>query len=1013
MTITTTAPWHKASFTQFVQDRLPQLLAARLPLVDYQVTATSPYTCTIRLALASPAGDCVVDYAPIPQPDAEGVFMVDGTPRVVVVTAATAALDTAEIQCVGEQLYTYIAAHLGEAPEGLPWDDALARAWLPLDRWMHTFLTTHRFAQPLDQSNWLARCEHLRSLYILEREKVFTAAQFGRVCPFQKPEGPSLRHVRRPAVGADIQDGRLVIVDARPAAGLSVAASMIPFLEHDTENRILMGANMMRQWLVPPDPEPALIQTGHEPAVPAFWCGRNLLTAFIAWDAGGLEDGLVLSASCAQRLSYPTPVEPGDKLSNRHGTKGVVSQILPDAAMPHLADGTPVEIIHSCMGVPTRGTIGQLREAVLSRVARVEGAPILVPPFQAPSAEEICARLTRLGLPADGMEYLTLGRDGALLQRPSTIGWVYWGRTNHLAQDKLEVRRGQRQGLFDYYLLRDLEAYDNLAEHFNTRSDQRANAATLAWRVARGPVAQAGPPTPLFTQVQQRLACAGIRMEFTGDRLTFRFAPAPGPTLTLAAPVRHPWLRERMLEAIGTSDELPEYQALTAVNARVARLRASNAPAPLVRQALVQLEAQCRALFDVLLTPAHLCFRNRVLFSGRGVIVPDGTLRYDQVGIPEKMAWALFAPLLARELGAGAAVPPQDPPEAAVLDPLMARTWVLLQHMPQPIPTGIAAFHPIRRTDRAIHLHPCVCPLMNADFDGDQAAIFLPLTPEAQAEAGQRLSVVAHLQRDPGLMASLSPSHDAMWGLATLSLTPDGYQEILQITGTAVAAPHGFVTRQTLAEALRTILQRPGPTQALTVLDQLLQRGFAVARASGASISAFLGTRIDRSGAPPGTDVAAWEAYREELIEQIGAYTDYADPDLGVQLLAMKSGARGNLSHHLPLLLGGRIVVADAAGTRVVIPHGVADGLTVQQACTGIFSAHEGLGRTLDELQEIGQAMRIAHAPQGCTVLARAMRAQRPGVVFARAAAIEEVDPLVDLDSRLFVGLPPSGPIDS
>jgi DNA-directed RNA polymerase beta subunit len=243
-------------------------------------------------------------------------------------------------------------------------------------------------------------------------------------------------------VGADIQDGRLVIVDDRPAAGISVAASMIPFLEHDTENRILMGANMMRQWLVPPDPEPALIQTGHEPVISAFWCGRNLLTAFIAWDAGGLEDGLVLSASCARRLSYPTPVEPGDKLSNRHGTKGVVSQILPDAEMPHLTDGTPVEIIYSCMGVPTRGTVGQLREAVLSRVARVEGGPVIVPPFQAPSAQEIRALLTRLGLPADGMEYLTLGRDGALLQRPSTVGWVYWGRTNHLAQDKLEVRRG-------------------------------------------------------------------------------------------------------------------------------------------------------------------------------------------------------------------------------------------------------------------------------------------------------------------------------------------------------------------------------------------------------------------------------------------------------------------------------------------------------------------------------------------------------------------------------------------
>jgi hypothetical protein len=307
MSITTNAPWHKASFAQFVHHRFPQLLAARLPLVGYQVTSTGRYTCDIRIALASPAEEVTINYGHVPQPDDDGVFEIDGDLRVVAPTASTAALDVAEIQCVGEQLYTYVEARLGEAPADLPWDEALARAWLPLDRWIRTFLTTHRLAQPLHQTNWLARCEHLRCLYLLEPEKVFTPVQFGRVCPIQKPEGPSLKLVRRLAVGADIQDGRLIIVDDRPEAGFSVAALMVPFLEHDTETRILMGANMMRQWLVPPAPEPALVQTGYEPAVSTFWCGRNLLTAFIAWDAGALEDGIVISASCAKRLSYPIP----------------------------------------------------------------------------------------------------------------------------------------------------------------------------------------------------------------------------------------------------------------------------------------------------------------------------------------------------------------------------------------------------------------------------------------------------------------------------------------------------------------------------------------------------------------------------------------------------------------------------------------------------------------------------------------------------------------------------------
>jgi hypothetical protein len=107
------------------------------------------------------------------------------------------------------------------------------------------------------------------------------------------------------------------------------------------------------------------------------------------------------------------------------------------------------------------------------------------------------------------------------------------------------------------------------------------------------------------------------------------------------SPVRHPWLREQMLDEIGACNELPEYQACTAGNARVVLLLASDVPESLIRQ----------ALFEVLLASAPLRFGNRVLFSGSSVIVPDGELLYDQVGLPEEMAWALFAPLVARELG--------------------------------------------------------------------------------------------------------------------------------------------------------------------------------------------------------------------------------------------------------------------------------------------------------------------------------------------------------------------------
>ena len=332
----TSVPWHKASFDRFLNDRLPALLAARLPLAGYHVEPVNPYACRVTITLSSEAGEVQVDYADIPQPDAEGAFEVDGVHRVVVPIASWEELDVADIRCVGEQLYDWIEARLGEAPSGLPWDASLVRAWLPLAAWVREFLTARQEPDPrtreffarrgelerwqrrlspagqvLDETNWLARQGHLRSILIPTRERLFAPGQLGRACPFETPEGVYIGRVLHIAVGAEIEDGKLRRVDEAPESALGLTASMVPFLEHNDANRQLMGANMMRQWLVPPDPEPAWVQTGNEPDVPDFWCGRNLLTAFISWD-DTFEDAIVISASCAERLSYPRAVEPGD-----------------------------------------------------------------------------------------------------------------------------------------------------------------------------------------------------------------------------------------------------------------------------------------------------------------------------------------------------------------------------------------------------------------------------------------------------------------------------------------------------------------------------------------------------------------------------------------------------------------------------------------------------------------------------------------------------------------------------
>ncbi|MCE2395717.1 hypothetical protein J4G02_14150 [Candidatus Poribacteria bacterium] len=1029
-----TAFWHKESFEGLIKERLPELLADRLPLAGYHFESTGAYTCRVEFVLALSEGYVEVEYTDIPQPDADGMFMLDGEPYVVEPIASTVELKQAEIEGVGDQLYDYFKARIREAPPDLAWDTSLVRSWLPIDRWVLEFFSDTFTAQKLSHTNWLDKHTHLRRVRISQGNQVFSPGHFGRTCPFETPEGPNVGKILTIARGAEIRDGKLVIVDESPEATLGLSAALIPFLEHNDPPRILMGANMMRQWLSPSapetapvscpkgmsrvaaSPEPALVQTGYEPDVPDFWCGRNLLTAFISWGGDTFEDGIVISESCAARLNFPYAIEPGDKISNRHGTKGVISRITPDDEMPHLADGTPVELVFSFGALHGRMNFGQIREAVMSRIARAEGETAIVPPFQAPSADQLRERLQKVGLPEDGMETLTFGPNGKKLDRPSTVGWVYWGKTVHIALDKLKVSEPivheepiyhQGLGELEYYTLRNISAFETLREHFNTRASTRADVETLPGRVTAGTVEQAGPPTPMFANLKDRLSAAGIHANFDDNKLTFRFARATGNTLQLAQPVSHPWLHAQTINAVGICEDVSEYRVLADVNARAERMFANDAPESLTLQTLKQLQTRLAEYFDALLRPADMRFTARTLFSGRSVIVPDAELRADEVGIPEQMAWALFGRQVAKELGGTKEVQGKSQRATHFLDELMARSWVIVHRAPAFTPTAFVAFHPVRQSDRAIRVHPFVCELMNADFDGDQAAIFLPITAEGQREAGEQLSIAGHLKRDPNICAALAPGHDAIWGLASLSLTPEGRNELTEIGGMEIAIPEGLVTRRSLADTLKTLLKREGIDCTIEIAERLMQRGFEVAKESGTSMSPFLNRD---NGSPPvptdPDDETAWNTYAEELMEWIAAYEDFTDNNLGPHILAVKSRAFTSRLYRLACVVGSRGAISDIRGGNIVIRHGYCDGLTPDELYALCVGSREGLVRFNSELQRVAWELRDSSQSKGFTVLSRAMRAKHPGLVFARAAACGEIEPLTDIDSRLFVGLP-------
>ena len=1026
-------PWHKESFDRFISESLPQLIENRLPLAGYSVKSLDAYTCSVSITI----DNVEVDYR-ILQPDESGLFNVDGGLMVVVPIASSEHLDTAEIKCVGEQLYDYISARLGEAASDLPWDEALVRAWLPLDMWVRNIVTSAdpdtynpwpaepekltkwrknpllETGQYLDRSNKLAEMTHLRRVIIPEIDSVVTSGQFGRVCPFETPEGPNIGHIFSIATGATIANSRIEIIDNKPTATLGVSASMVPFLEHNDVNRQLMGVNMMRQWITPSEPEAAIVQTGLEPNLPGIWGGKNLLTAFISCGKETFENSILMSESCAKRFRE-IPVMVGDKLSNRHGSKGVVSRVLPDDEMPHLPDGTPIELAYSFIGLHTRQNYGQIREALMSRIARVEGTPAVVSPFSAPSETELKERMQKARLSQDGMEVLTWGKNGKEMGQPSMFGWVYWGLTTHLASYKIfsctygsrHLRRlPDMQGMLEYYTLRDLGCFETFIETFNTRSNDREDKEEFVKQVEHGPVNQAEMPTPAMLRLKRKLDAAGIRVDIDKNGLSFTFASPSGKTLKLAQAVPHPWQPEYLLSEVGEFEGSPEYMRLVEANEKLERALSGNAPESLVKKASANLQVALENLLDMQITSDSVQFRNNVMFSGRTVLAPGIDLRSDQIGLADEMAWTIFGPLLVRELGNKEEVEKRSDKAADVLDKIMARSWMILTRAPAVIPTSLMAFHPVRIPEQVIRIHPLICYLLNADFDGDQAAVLLPITEAGQQEVGEKLSLAGHLKRDPNLYDLKLLTQETVWGLTVLSRTKEGLDKISEIAGTTVAAPSGFVDRDTLADAMQRVMQQDGVDAVISALEKLTDLGMQVARETGASLNPFIGDSLDRPEIPADDDPDHWNEYMEEIKDLLQSNTDYSSHDFGPQLLAVKSGARGTFDQLLRLIcpIG---IVRDADNNTICIRHSLREGLTPNEMFARIATAREGLAQLAAEISRSGYNALAAKGPKGFGVLARAMRATHPGKVFARAAASSEYDPLVDVDSRLFVGLMP------
>ncbi len=130
----------------------------------------------------------------------------------------------------------------------------------------------------------------------------------------------------------------------------------------------------------------------------------------------------------------------GDKLAGRHGNKGVISRILPVEDMPYMEDGTPIDMILTPLGVPSRMNLGQILELHLGMAAAKLNYQAIVPPFAGATDTEIKQELVKAGLPEDGKIQLYDGRDGQAFQQRTAVGYMYILKLHHMVEDKIHMR---------------------------------------------------------------------------------------------------------------------------------------------------------------------------------------------------------------------------------------------------------------------------------------------------------------------------------------------------------------------------------------------------------------------------------------------------------------------------------------------------------------------------------------------------------------------------------------------
>ena len=195
----------------------------------------------------------------------------------------------------------------------------------------------------------------------------------------------------------------------------------------------------------------------------------------------------------------------GDKVSGRHGNKGIVARIVAEEDMPRLPDGSPVDVVLNPLGVPSRMNVGQILEIHAGWAAQKLGLWIDTPVFDGATELEIKELLKKAGLPESGKTILYDGLTGEPFDQEITVGNMYMMKLYHLVDDKIHARStgpyslitqqplggkaqfgGQRFGEMEVWALEAYGAAYTLQEILTVKSDDVEGRAKIYEAIVKG-----------------------------------------------------------------------------------------------------------------------------------------------------------------------------------------------------------------------------------------------------------------------------------------------------------------------------------------------------------------------------------------------------------------------------------------------------------------------------------------------------------------------------------------------